>query len=106
MGSTEWEWELMLETSFFRPAGSLDIWLQLTDLLSSLLLDVFFSELEQLRASSEPDAGLSSFPVASSSDETDNGEGLRDEDEDNGTGEPSDELQFWLEEARAGDWEH
>ena len=88
----------------FGPAESFDTWVQLTDSLSSPQLDV--TELQQFWLSFELDAGLSSFPVGSSSDDTERGEGLREEEEDKGSGEPSsEELQLRLEEARAGDWE-
>lgn len=60
--------------------------------------------LEQLWGSSEANGGLSSFPAEPSSDEMDEEEGLREEAEDKGSGEPSEELQFRVEEARAGDW--
>lgn len=93
--------------SLFGPAKSFDTWVQLNDLLSSLQLDAFLKELvEQFGLSSEFDAGLSSFSAGSSSDETERGDGLREEEgEEKGSGEPSEELQFWLEEARLGDWE-
>lgn len=55
---------------------------------------------------SEFNAGLSSPPCGLSSDETERGEGLREEEEDDkGCGEPSDELQLCLENTRAGDCE-
>lgn len=75
--------------------------MQFTDLLSSC----FLTALEHLLGSSEPGVGLSSLFAGSSSDETERGEGLREEEEDKGSGEPSEELSFLLEEARAGDWE-
>lgn len=61
--------------------------------------------LEQFWGNFELDAGLTSVPAGPSSDETEHGEGLREEEEDKGSGEPSEELQFLLEEARAGDCE-
>lgn len=44
-----------------------------------------------------------SLPVRLSSDEIEYGEGLRDEGEDEGIGEPSEELQRWPAEAQVGD---
>lgn len=64
---------------------------------------MFFTVLEQFIGNSELDAGLSSLPAGPSSDETDKGEALREEEEDKGSGEPSEELQFQLEEGQAGD---
>lgn len=66
---------------------------------------MFSPESEKGSGDSGPRAGWSPLSAAPSSDETEKGEGLLEDTGDNGTGEPSEELQAWLELAWAGDWE-
>lgn len=81
-------WELVCEAFFLCPARSLDFSLG----LSSLEAGVFLMLLEDFSANSVFDAGLSSLPAGPSSDETESGDALREDEEDNGSGEPSEEL--------------